>query len=470
MKWRVVLAVFFVLTLFGAFAYLYVNTFVRKHQHAVILFVVNGLDLNTLNLARQQLGRSPLRSEADDPAIGDARRKAAYRSGMLNLDSFWDIALLSVQEPGQPVPDEGVNATALACGQRTGNGFVGVNGSNEPLQSLIYAAEQAQRTTGLVTTSSFVEPTPVAFYSSIKGAPDPYRNATDLLYSGINVVLGGGEQYFVPANASNEMGRRDGRNLLNEAQSRGYTVVRTREELNNVSPWHTRQIIGIFAPDQFYFSSLQPEHSRQPSLAEMTRMAISSLNYNINGYFLVVEHSLVARAAEQNLGKLAVSEVAEVDQAIESAVEYAGPDALVIVTNSYSLGAVGDLPPPSVGDLVTSPDAHAIPKTREAKPVPASVVPTPAPAPAPVVSTWLAGPGGPPTTPAQTAWLRQRYDNGWFSTNAPGLLQPQPALRFQTQAPPNAEPAWLASRGEGSSQFRGFFNNTDVFDLIVEQF
>ena len=42
MKWRVILAVLFVLMLFGAFAYLYVNTFVRKRQHAIILFVVDG--------------------------------------------------------------------------------------------------------------------------------------------------------------------------------------------------------------------------------------------------------------------------------------------------------------------------------------------------------------------------------------------------------------------------------------------
>ena len=48
----------------------------------------------------------------------------------------------------------------------------------------------------------------------------------------------------------------------------------------------------------------------------MTRVAISSLNYNIGGYFLVVEHGLVARAAEQNFGKLAVNEVAAVDEAI----------------------------------------------------------------------------------------------------------------------------------------------------------
>ena len=77
MKWRIVLTVLFVVTLFAGFAYLYVNTFVRKHQHAIILFVVNGLDLNTLNMARQQLGRSPLRSDPDDPAIGEARRRAA---------------------------------------------------------------------------------------------------------------------------------------------------------------------------------------------------------------------------------------------------------------------------------------------------------------------------------------------------------------------------------------------------------
>lgn len=457
------MAVVFVLTLFGGFAYLYVNTFVLKHQHAVILFVVNGLDLNTLNQARQQLGRSPAHGDPDDPAMGDARRRSAYRSEMLNLDSFWNIALLDIQQPGQPVPDEGADATALACGQRVENGFVAVNPSHEALRSLIFAAEKSQRATGLVTTSSLVQPTPVAFYSTIKGTPDPYRNAFELVYSGIDIVLGGGEQYFTPANATNEWGRRDGHNLIDEAKKdEGYAVLRTRDDLNNVSTWSTRKLFGLFAPNQFYFSSLQPENRRQPSLAEMTRVAISRLNYNRNGYFLVVEHDLVARAAERNLGRLAVNEVAEVDEAIRSAVEYAGPDALVMVTNNYSLGAVGPLPPPVAGDLVASPptvdaDGNAV------KPpaIPMALPPQPA---------WLAGPGGPTVTRPQAAWLRRQGERGWFSTNALGLLQPDSALRFQTQAPPIAEPAWLASRGEGSSQLRGFLNNTDVFDIVSENF
>jgi alkaline phosphatase len=278
MKWRIVLAVLFVLTLFGAFAYLYVNTFVRKRQHAVILFVVNGLDLNLLNVARQQLGRGPISTDPDDPGIGDARRRVAIRSGELHLDSFWNVALMSVQQAGQPVPDPGADATALACGTRVENGYVATNSRGETLPQLIYAAARAGRATGLVTTSSLVQPTPVAFYSSTKGTPEPYRNAADLVYSGIDVVMGGGESYFTTANATNEYGRRDGRNLLAEAKGRGYSVIETRDELNNVSPWRTREMLGLFAPGQFYFSSLQPDHDRQPTLADMTRAAISSLN------------------------------------------------------------------------------------------------------------------------------------------------------------------------------------------------
>jgi alkaline phosphatase len=456
MKWRVIPAVVFVVLLFAGFAYLYVNTFVRKHQHAVILFVINGLDLNTLNLARQQLGRNGLRALPDDPVINDARRNAAYRSDVLNLDAFWDIALLNIQDPGQPVPDEGADATAIACGQRVDNGNVGA------LQSLIYAAEQAQRATGLVTTSSLVQPTPVAFYSTTKGTPAPYRNAVDLVYSNIDIVMGGGEQYFTPATATNEWGRPDGRNLIDDAKDRGYAVVRTREELDRISPWRTRQMFGIFAPDSFYFSALQPEQSRQPSLAAMTRAAISSLNYNINGYFLVVTDGLVGRASEQNLGKLAVNEVAEVDEAIQSAIEYAGSDALVVVTNSYSLGAVSPTAPPLLpADLAAANDPAA--KGADPKTNSVPVIP-------PATQAWLAGPGGPATTPAEAQWLQQHYDEGWFSTNAPGMLQPQPAFRFQPQASPLADPAWMASRGEGSSELRGFLHNTDVFDLVSEQF
>ena len=97
------------------------------------------------------------------------------------------------------------------------------------------------------------------------------------------------------------------------------------------------------------------------------------------------------------------------------------------------------------------------------KPQPIPMAPPPPPA-------WLAGPGGPAITPQQAIWLRDKTASGWFDPGPSDLLQPEPALRFQTQATPLAEPAWLASRGDGSSQLRGFLNNTDVYDIVTENF
>ena len=130
----------------------------------------------------------------------------------------------------------------------------------------------------------------------------------------------------------------------------------------------------------------------------------------------------------------------------------------MIVTNNYSLGAVGPLPRRPHRELISptpTVDANGTP----VKPPSIPLAPPPEPA-------WLAGPGGPTVTKAQAAWLQQRSEAGWFSWNSPDLIQPEPAFRFQTQAQPTAEPAWLASRGEGSSQLRGFLNNTDVFDIV----
>ena len=130
------------------------------------------------------------------------------------------------------------------------------------------------------------------------------------------------------------------------------------------------------------------------------------------------------------------------------------------MTNNYSLGAIGPMPTPSAADLVALPATV----TAEGDAVKPQLIPM-APPPPPA---WLSGPGGPAITREQAAWLRDKGDAGWFSDAA--LLQPEPALRFQTQAVPLAEPAWLASRGDGSSQLRGFLNNTDVYDIINENF
>ena len=133
-----------------------------------------------------------------------------------------------------------------------------------------------------------------------------------------------------------------------------------------------------------------------------------------------------------------------------------------MVTNSFSLGAVGPLPRAAALELV-APIPTIDANGALIKPPPIPLAPPPPP-------VWLAGPGGPTVTKVQAAWVQRRSEAGWLSSTSPNLTQPDPAFHFQTQATPTAEPAWLASRGEGSSQLRGFLDNTDVFDLINDNF
>ena len=153
----------------------------------------------------------------------------------------------------------------------------------------------------------------------------------------------------MPANVLNETGRTDGRNLFHEAEKRGYQLVRTAQELEQVPFLRQRWIFGLFAPDQFVFSSLREGRTAMPNLAMMTRQAIRNLQYplsslqspyNLGGYFLVVEHGLVATAAKNNWTQAALDEVAELDAAVGVALEYGGPKSLVLVTNNYNLGAL----------------------------------------------------------------------------------------------------------------------------------
>jgi hypothetical protein len=62
------------------------------------------------------------------------------------------------------------------------------------------------------------------------------------------------------------------------------------------------------------------------------------LAYNLLGYFLVVDHPLVAAAAGQNQAELAVRQLHELDRAVETARKYAGKNTLILVYCPYAIG------------------------------------------------------------------------------------------------------------------------------------
>lgn len=475
-----------VLAAFGAAAFFYYKSYVKKRNYGIILFVVNGLDNDLLHRARLQTQQARSRQTLTQAKPGVLHTSAADRAlleqPIFHLESFPHLGMLTVQGPGDPVADEGALATALATGRRVPNNHISSNALGKPLTTLLQAAQEKGRATGLISTGALTAPTPLAFYTGQKGKLNPHAAAEALSKSGINLIMGGGARAFEPLSVTNETGRTDRRNLAGEMERNGYTLVQTTDELNKVQAWRTGQLLGLFAPGQFQFASAG-RNETQPTLAEMTRRAIECLNYTLGGYFLVIEHGLVQRAAENNFTDLAIEEAKAFDEALRVAQEYAGQDALIVVTNSFSLGTQAEslaplLPPSLLGRALaqaTSEPApqptsrrgkrRAAPKTPPAPPEEA--LPDPKLLTVPI---WLTGPGAVPVTGAQKAWQKDRVAADIYQATMGELRFPALAARFSQRAMPTSEPAWLAARGLFSERFSGFRPNTDVYRLLLERF
>ena len=288
----------------------------------VILLIPDGQSVGGTTLARWYNGGKPL--AVDEMACGLVR---TYSS---------DAA----------IADSAPSGTAMATGFKSHTGFVGVlpdvntmpgmnplakGDERKPIASVLEAAQLAGKSTGIIATSEIMHATPADFT-----AHDPSRKNYDNLseqqvYQDIDVVLGSGEKYF-----TKEV-RGDGEDLVSEIKNLGYDYVTSIEEMNSSD---SEKIWGMFAPvDMAYDFDRVP--SKEPSLAEMTSKAISTLSKNENGFFLLVEGSKVDWAAHANDPIGVISDTLAFDDAVKVALDFAKKDGNTVVISVTDHGNGG---------------------------------------------------------------------------------------------------------------------------------
>ena len=72
----------------------------------------------------------------------------------------------------------------------------------------------------------------------------------------------------------------------------------------------------------------------------MVKTAIQLLQYNRKGYLLVVDCGLAGKAASQNEGERMLRELLALDEAVASAVSFAGENSLILVAGKQSVGGL----------------------------------------------------------------------------------------------------------------------------------
>jgi alkaline phosphatase len=243
------------------------------------------------------------------------------------------------EDPEQNVTDSASAATAISAGIKTYNNAIAVDNDGSEVKTVLEAAKEQGKATGLVATSEITHATPASFGShdhsrkNMDAIADDYY---DDLMNGehkVDVLLGGGLRNF---------DRKD-RDLTEEFQQAGYSYVTNKEELSNDK---NNQILGLFASGGLPKMIDRPEET--PSLEEMTNAAISRLNQDKDGFFLMVEGSQVDWAGHDNDIVGAMSEMEDFEKAFKAAIEFAKKDKHTLVvatadhsTGGYSIGADG---------------------------------------------------------------------------------------------------------------------------------
>ena len=280
----------------GLFVFRYQSHAADAELGSVIFFHPDGMGVNTW---------------------GAVRVMTVGPDGRLNWDKLPYMAVYTGHMKDRLTSTSHGGATTHAYGVKVLADSYGMDGK-EPLTaasgfpgSILQEAQAAGLAVGMVNSGTSTEPG-----SGVFGASHPTRYEHEaislkIFETGADVILGGGEQYFLPKGAEGVYGpgaREDGRDLIAEARERGYTVVRTREELLSLPDTATK-VLGLFA---FYhtFNDQPEERLREegleawppeaPTIAEMTRVALDVLSLNGRRFFLVAEEEGTDNMANAN--------------------------------------------------------------------------------------------------------------------------------------------------------------------------
>ncbi|MGH6644783.1 MAG: alkaline phosphatase, partial [Bradyrhizobium sp.] len=256
----------------------------------------------------------------------------------------------------------------------------------------------------------------------------------------------------------NQKGRRkDGRDLFAEwkAKSPNRTVVTDKAGFDAFDFKGKGQILGLFEPSHMQYDIDRPKDGKgEPSIADMTKAAITRLSQNDKGYVLMVEGGRVDHGLHAGNAARALSDAAALDEAIAAArAMTSDKDTLIIVTadHSHTLMIQGypERNNPILG-LVREGDKLAL--AADGKPY--------------TTLSFGNGPGSICKVQADKTWLCDRADLTKVDTTNPDFLQPSlTPLGSETHG---GEDVAIFAGGPGANLFSGTMEQNEIFHVMVK--
>jgi alkaline phosphatase len=226
------------------------------------------------------------------------------------------------------ITDSAAGGTAFSTGQKTKNGCLAVDSMLHAFPTILELAEKRGLSTGLVSACAVTHATPASFIAHV-GKRDNYEEIANwYLKTDIDVFIGGGRNYF------NQ--RQDKVNLLDSLKAKNYQIIDTIAQLSKANS--NGKIAGLL------YSNHPPKMSegRGDMLGESSKKAISVLEKNKKGFFVMIEGSQIDWGGHDNNQEYVITEMLDFDKVVGLMLDFAqkNGETLVVITGDHETGGL----------------------------------------------------------------------------------------------------------------------------------
>lgn len=294
----------------------------------VFYFIGDGMGVNQVNAAETYLG-------ALQGRIGIQP---------LCFPSFPYSAFVNTQSATNGVTDSAAGGTALACGQKTKNGTLGMlKNLTTSVSSIADWARQSGAAVGITTSVAIDHATPAAFYAHVKERHEQYTIGKQLVESANDFYAG--SDFTIPTDPEYP----NGNTLYEEANSKGFTIARGYADYQNKAANAKKMILlqseEASKADRYSIPYALDRKDGDLTLTDITRAGIDFMmkkQGEKNGFFMMIEGGKIDWACHAN--DLAfIPELIDMDNAVKVAYDFykQHPDeTLIIVTADHETGGI----------------------------------------------------------------------------------------------------------------------------------
>ncbi|MGD1909612.1 MAG: alkaline phosphatase [Rivularia sp. (in: cyanobacteria)] len=294
---------------------------------------------------------------------GAARMLHYGPDGRLNWDKMSNLGVYLGHLKNQLTATSNAGAVIHATGVKANADSFGLDEKGQPIvaasgksQTIMEEAVAAGKATAIINSGIIPEPGTGAFVAKTKTRREFAEITKQIVESGVDVILGGGEVFYLPKGTAgryalaSESQREDGVNLIEVAKQKGYTVVYNRDELLNLPP-DTKKVLGIFAATDTYNDESEEDLKEKnlplyvsdaPSVAEMLKATLKVVSQDEDGFFIVLEEEGSDNFCNYNNAKGCIEAIKRADDAVGVAMEFIdqNPNTLLVTAADSDAGGL----------------------------------------------------------------------------------------------------------------------------------